>query len=192
MLIGKKAPDFSGEAVINGAIQTISLKNYSNLFKVLLFYPLDFSFVCPTELHGFQASKDELDARNTVVIGISVDSVYSHLAWFEKPKKQGGLEGITFPLLSDILKSISRSYGVLDEEKGIAARGLFIIDDEDIVQHIQINNLSVGRNTQEVIRLLDAFKFVKEHGEACPVNWTKGESGIKQSEQGVLDYFSKK
>ncbi len=191
MLIGKTAPDFSCQAIINGAIQDVSLKSYAGLIKVLLFYPLDFSFICPTELHAFQGIVEELARRNTVVLGISVDSVYSHLAWWQKPKPMGGLAGVSYPLLSDITKKISRDYGVLDEEKGFAVRGLFIIDTDDVIQHIEINTVSIGRNTTEVIRLLDAINFVKTHGEGCPVNWTRGEDGIKQDEQGVIDYFSK-
>lgn len=191
MLIGKRAPDFSCQALINGSIQDVSLKDYAGRMKVLLFYPLDFSFVCPTELHAFQSSLEELTKRNTVVLGISVDSVYCHLAWWEKPKKMGGLAGVSFPLLSDMTKTISRAYGVLDEEKGFATRGLFIIDTDDVIQHLEINNVSIGRNTTEVIRVLDAITFVKEHGEACPVNWVAGDEGIKQDEQGVIDYFAK-
>ncbi|MBA2307168.1 peroxiredoxin [Candidatus Dependentiae bacterium] len=192
MLIGKKAPDFSCLAVVNGVIKDSSLQDYAGRMKVLVFYPLDFSFVCPTELHAFQDMLATFSEKNAVILGISVDSVYSHLAWCEKPKKMGGLEGVSFPLLSDITKTISRSYGVLDEEKGFAARGLFIIDTDDIIQHIEINNVSIGRNTAEVIRLLDAIAFVKKHGEACPINWTAGSDGLKQTEQGVIDYFSTK
>ena len=191
MLIGKKAPSFSAQAMINGAIQDITLKDYAGFMKVLVFYPLDFSFVCPTELHAFQDSIDEFTKRNTMVLGLSVDSVYSHVAWWEKPKKMGGLAGVSFPLVSDITKTIARDYGVLDEEKGFAARGLFILDTEDTIQHLEINNVSLGRNTTEVLRILDAISFVKERGEACPVNWLAGDTGIKQNEQGLIDYFSK-
>ncbi len=191
MLIGQAAPGFSCKAVVNKVIQDISLEDYHGFFKVLVFYPLDFSFVCPTELHAFQDTLGEFQKRNAVVFGISVDSVYCHLAWCEKPKKEGGLEGVVFPLLSDLTKTIARSYGVLDEKQGFATRGLFIIDTENIVQHMEINNISIGRNTTEVIRLLDAISFSKKHGEACPINWSVGSDGLKETEQGVVDYFSK-
>lgn len=191
MLIGKTAPDFSCQALVQGSIKDVSLKDYAEYIKILLFYPLDFSFVCPTELQAFNSISEELAKRNAIVLGISVDSVYSHLAWWERPKKQGGLEGVSFPLLSDMTKEICRAYGVLDEEKGYAARALFIIDSSSIVQHIEINTASVGRNTHEALRLLDALAFVKTHGEACPINWTPGDVGIVQNEQGVVDYFTK-
>jgi peroxiredoxin 2/4 len=191
MLIGKPAPGFTCKAIINGQIVDVSLDTFSGI-KVLFFYPADFSFVCPTELHAFQDSIGEFEKRKTAVIGISVDSVYCHSAWLSQPKEQGGIAGITYPLLSDITKQISRSYDVLDESSGTAVRALFIIDAKNIIQSAQINNLSLGRNVSEVLRLVDAVQFVESHGEACPANWTPGDEGIVRTHEGVVGYFHHK
>ncbi len=192
MLVGKPAPLFSCEAVIDGQIKTVSLEDYLTGTIVLFFYPLDFSFVCPTELHAFQDDIDEFKKRNTSVLGISVDSVYSHLAWLAQPKVEGGISGITYPIFSDITKSISRLYHVLDEEAGIAYRALFIIDKQGIVQSTQINNLSLGRNIKEVLRLVDAIEFVSVHGEVCPANWMLGQEALTADHKGVVEYFQEK
>jgi peroxiredoxin 2/4 len=192
MIIGKKAPFFSCQAVVDGQIKEISLDDFKGQYKILFFYPLDFTFVCPTELHAFQEDLHAFTERGAVVLGISVDSVYSHLAWLAQPREQGGIQGVNYPLLSDITKSIARAYEVLNEETGVAYRGLFIIDDEDIVQAEQLNNLSLGRNTEEVLRLLDALKFTKTQGEVCPANWTIGKKGLKPTKAGLAEYFSKK
>jgi peroxiredoxin 2/4 len=192
MLVGKKAPSFSCQAVVNGAIQDLHLEDFKGYYKVLFFYPLDFTFVCPTELHAFQEVLHEFEQRSTIILGISVDSVYSHLAWLAQPREQGGIHGITYPLLSDITKSVSRAYCILDEEAGIAYRGMFIIDADDTIQAIHVNNLSLGRNIQEVIRLIDAIKFTKTHGEVCPANWTLGKDGIKPTHEGISEYYTKK
>lgn len=191
MLIGKLAPHFSCKAVINNEIKDVSLDDYKNQVKVVFFYPLDFTFVCPTELHAFQDALSEFEKRKTAVLGISVDSVYSHMAWLEQPKEQGGIAGVTFPLLSDLSKSISRAFDVLDEQEGIAFRALFIIDKNNIIQSMQINNLSLGRNVNEVLRLVDAIEFVETHGEVCPANWSLGKEGLKPTHAGVVDYFHK-
>lgn len=192
MLVGKPAPLFSCEAVIDGQIKTISLEDYLIGTIVLFFYPLDFSFVCPTELHAFQDDHDEFKKRNATILGISIDSVYSHLAWLAQPKVEGGIAGITYPVLSDITKSISRLYHVLDEEEGIAYRALFIIDKHGIVQSTQINNLSLGRNIKEVLRLVDAIEFVSVHGEVCPANWMLGQEALTADHKGVVEYFQEK
>lgn len=192
MIIGKPAPDFSCKGVIDGEIKDFSLHDLKGRLVVLCFYPLDFSFVCPTELQAFQSVFPEFEKRNASVIAISVDSVYSHLMWLDQPKERGGINGISYPLLSDITKSIARAYGVLDEEEGITYRALFIIDKHGIVQSIQINNMSLGRNIQEVLRLVDAVKFVEDHGAVCPANWSLGQDGLVPTRKGVTDYFSKK
>lgn len=189
MLVGITAPDFSCKAVIDGEIKDINLSDYKDQMRVLFFYPLDFSFVCPTELHAFQDALSEFEKRKAVILGVSVDSVYSHLAWLAQPKEQGGIKGVTYPLLSDITKSIARAYGVLDEKEGIASRGVFIIDKKGIIQSMQVNNLSLGRNIQEVLRLVDAVEFVETHGEVCPANWALGTDGMKPTHAGVVDYF---
>ncbi len=192
MIVGKRAPDFSCKAIIDGVIKDFSLHNLKGQLKVLCFYPLDFSFVCPTELHAFQEVLSEFEKRNTTVFAVSVDSVYSHLMWLDQPKERGGIKGVTYPLLSDITKSISRAYGVLNEEQGITLRALFIIDKNNIIQSMQVNNLSLGRNIQEVLRLVEAVEFVETHGEVCPANWSAGQDGLVPTREGVKEYFSKK
>jgi peroxiredoxin (alkyl hydroperoxide reductase subunit C) len=187
--IGKKAPFFEAEAVVNGEIQNISLNSFDGQYKVLFFYPLDFTFVCPTELHAFEALKDEFAKRNTQVIGCSVDSVHSHQAWLNTPKKLGGIEGVTYPLLSDINKFIARDYEVLHHSDGIALRGLFIIDKDNVVQAALVNNLPLGRNVQEAIRLVDALQHHEENGDVCPANWTKEQPSMQATQQGVKEYF---
>lgn len=191
MLIGKKAPDFCAEALVNGKITKVSLKDYSSSYKILFFYPLDFTFVCPTEIHAFQDALAEFEKRNAQVIGVSVDSVYSHEAWTKMPKTRGGIEGVTFALVSDLNKNIARQYDVLDEASGVALRGLFIIDTNDIVQVMWVNNQPLGRNVCEVIRLLDALIFTKQHGQVCPANWQIGQKAIVPNFQGVQKYFEK-
>lgn len=192
MLIGKEAPPFTCKAVINGEIKEISLADFADRMKVLFFYPQDFTFVCPTELHAFQDALPEFEKRNTVILGISTDSVYSHLAWLSQPKLEGGVKGITYPLLSDITKSIARMYEALDEAEGISFRSLFLIDKKNIIQSMQINNLSLGRNIHEVIRLIDAVEFVETHGEVCPANWSLGQEGMKPTHEGIEEYFKSK
>ena len=191
-LLGKVAPDFSCQALINGEIKQVSLKDFANNYKILLFYPLDFTFVCPTELHAFQEIYPELKRRATVVLGISVDSVYSHQAWLEQPKSEGGIQGIEFPLLSDITKSIACSYDVLNEDKGIAYRAIFLLDKSNTIQVIQVNNLNLGRNVHEVLRLLEALIFSEQHSEACPANWISGQEGVKETKESIQRYFAKK
>lgn len=178
MIIGKKAPFFKAQAVVNNAIKEISLDDFNGKYKVIFFYPLDFSFICPTELKAFQEKLDEFKKRDTIVLGISVDSVYSHLAWLSMDSDKGGIKEIEYPLISDITKSIASSYGVLNEEKGVAYRGVFIIDKNNIVQAICVNNLSIGRNINEVLRLIEAVQFSESHGQMCPANWHEGQSGI--------------
>jgi peroxiredoxin 2/4 len=192
MLVGKRAPGICCQGIIDGEIKDITLNDFEGLYKVLFFYPLDFSFICPTELHAFQDALESFKKRNCIVLGISVDSVYSHQAWLAQPKDQGGIAGITYPLLSDITKCITRAYGVLDEEEGIALRGVFIIDKANIIQSSQINNLSLGRNINEVLRLVDALMFVESHGEVCPANWKPTTKGLTPTHAGVVDYFHTK
>jgi len=189
-LIGKKAPQFIAQAVVDEEIKTISLDDYKEQYKVVFFYPLDFTFVCPTELHAFQAALEEFKKRNTQVIGISVDSVHSHLAWLHTPKNKGGIEGITYPLVSDIHKSIARTWGVLDDATGVALRGQFILDQDDVVQSMLINNDALGRNVYEALRLLDALQYVEQYGQVCPANWSAGEKALIPTVQGVEKYFS--
>lgn len=191
LLLGQPAPQFSSKAVINGnTISDFSLASMLGRYVVLFFYPLDFTFVCPTELHSFQEHLSEFTKRGVEVVGCSVDSVYTHLAWLRSPKTQGGIEGITYPLISDLNKSIARQYHVLDEKEGIAYRGLFIIDPKGIVRHQQINDLPIGRSIEETLRIVDAILFHAEHGEVCPANWQKGSKSLQPTEEGLKVFFT--
>lgn len=189
--VTKPAPTFKGQAVVDGQFKEISLSNYAGKYLVLFFYPLDFTFVCPTELIAFSDRMAEFKALNCEVIGVSTDSQFSHLAWVNMPKKQGGLGGLQYPLLSDFNKTISRDYGVLLEDEGIALRGLFLINPEGVVSHLSINDLPVGRSVDETLRLIKAFQFVAEHGEVCPANWQPESPTIKPDPKGSLEYFGK-
>jgi len=186
--IGKQAPHFECEAVVNKEIKKLSLDDCKKSYTVLFFYPLDFTFVCPTELHAFEGRAAEFKKLNCSVIGVSVDSVYSHLAWLNTSKSKGGIEGVTYPLISDLNKTMSSDYGVLDES-GVALRGLFILDNDNIVQHATINNLGVGRNVDEVLRLVEAFQFHQKHGDVCPANWSTGAKTMQPSQKGLETYF---
>ncbi|MDR3624279.1 MAG: peroxiredoxin [Chlamydiales bacterium] len=191
VLVGKKAPEFSVSAVVNGVIvDRYSLAEARDKNVLLFFYPLDFTFVCPTELHAFQERLEEFEARNTQVIGCSVDSVYSHLAWLGTPKNKGGIAGIEYPLLSDLNKSVARSYDVLSEDAGVAYRGLFLIDQKGFVKHQIVNDLSLGRSVDEALRVIDALTFVEKHGEVCPANWKSGSKGMKPSAEGLHAYLN--
>lgn len=189
--IQKPAPNFEGTAVVSGEFKNICLQDYKGKFLVLLFYPLDFTFVCPTEIIAFSQKANEFQDVNTQVIGISVDSHFSHLAWINTPRKEGGLGSLNFPLLSDIHKKISQDYGVLLEDAGVALRGLFLIDPDGIVRHMSINDLPVGRSVEEVLRLVKAFQFAATHGEVCPAGWQPNSETIKPDPKGSKEYFEK-
>jgi peroxiredoxin 2/4 len=189
-LVGKKAPEFKAKAVIKNKIyEDFSLSDYVGKYVVFFFYPLDFTFVCPTELHAFQERLKEFDKRNAQVVGCSVDSCFSHAAWLNMPKAKGGICGITYPIVSDLNKSIARSFQVLNEGEGIAYRGLFLIDREEVVRHQLVNDLPLGRSVEEVLRLLDALIFFEQNGEVCPANWRMGLKAMKPTEQGLVEYF---
>lgn len=187
--IGHKAPEFNCDAIIDGKIDKLSLNDLSGSYTVLFFYPLNFTFVCPTELHAFQQKIEEFKSRNCRVVGVSVDSVHSHLAWLNTPKNVGGITGITYPLISDINKTMAHDFGVLHEDAGIALRGLFLLDKDNIVQHATINNLGLGRNVDETIRMVDALIHHEKHGEVCPANWSVGEQAMKPDNNGLREYF---
>lgn len=191
MLIGKPAPDFKAKAVKEGLIvDDFSLQHYRGEYIVFFFYPLDFTFVCPTELHAFQDCLEEFEKRHAQVIGCSVDSCYSHLAWLNIPKSKGGIAGVDYPLVSDLNKTIARDYGVLMPEEGIAYRGLFLIDKEGIVRHQVINDLPLGRSIEETLRVLDAWIYFEAHGEVCPANWRSGGAAFKPSYEELENYFA--
>lgn len=193
MLIGKSAPEFKAKAVVNGKIvDAFSLRDFLGKYVVFFFYPLDFTFVCPTELHAFQEMAEEFNKRNAQVVGCSVDSIYSHAAWLSTPKAKGGIEGVEYPLVSDLCKSISKNYQVLKEDDGIAYRGLFILDKQGVVRHQLINDLPLGRSVAEVLRTLDALIFHEKNGEVCPANWHTGSKSMKPTQEGLVTYFTVK
>lgn len=191
ILVGKPAPDFKAKAVIEKQIVSdFSLAQLRGQYVILFFYPLDFTFVCPTELHAFQENLEEFEKRGAQLLGCSVDSPYSHLAWLNTPKSKGGIEGVGYPLIADLNKTIARDYDVLDENQGIAYRGLFLIDQNGIVRHQLVNDLPLGRSVQEILRTLDALIFTEQHGEVCPANWQAGKKSLKPTQIGVEQYFS--
>ena len=189
--VSQKAPDFTADAFVNGEFKKVSLADYKGKKVVLFFYPLDFTFVCPTEILAFVDRMDDFKKRNTEVIGASVDSQFTHHAWAQVDRKDGGIKGVNYPLVADLSKNIARSYGVLLEDAGIALRGLFIINKDGILKHSTINHLDLGRNVDEVLRVLDAIDFSEEHGEVCPANWKKGEKAMKPTAAGLKDYMRK-
>ena len=208
VLVGKKAPHFEADAVINGGefVEKFSLAQYIGKKHVLFFfYPLDFTFVCPTEIIAFQANLQEFEKRNVAVVGCSVDSKHAHWAWLNTDKNKGGIKGITFPLVADLSKTIAENYDVLageyeynedDDEmefkgEAVAYRGLFLIDKQGIVRHQIVNDKPLGRSVDEAIRMVDALQFFEENGEVCPANWHKGDEGMMETHDGVADYLSK-
>ena len=191
VLVTKEAPDFKAQAVIaNGSFEELSLSSYKGKYVLLFFYPLDFTFVCPSEILAFDKAREELEKRNCELIGVSVDSHFTHLAWKNTPVQSGGIGNIGFPLVADLDKSISEDYGVLLPD-GISLRGLFLVDKEGIVRHQLINDLPLGRSVEEAIRILDALQFTEKYGEVCPANWKAGEEAMKPTAEGVADYLSK-
>ncbi len=190
VLVGKSAPDFAEKAVIKEQIkENFSLSQFKGKkYVVLFFYPLDFTFVCPTEMHAFQEKKAEFEARDCQVIACSTDSWFSHTAWLQTPKTEGGIEGVEYPIISDFNKTIAESYDVL-LDGGMALRGLFLIDKEGIVKHQTVNDLGLGRNVNEVLRLVDALQYTEKHGEVCPANWNKGDEGMTTDSEGLKKYF---
>ncbi|XP_052038346.1 thioredoxin-dependent peroxide reductase, mitochondrial isoform X1 [Apodemus sylvaticus] len=189
--VTQHAPYFKGTAVVNGEFKELSLDDFKGKYLVLFFYPLDFTFVCPTEIVAFSDKANEFHDVNCEVVAVSVDSHFSHLAWINTPRKNGGLGHMNIILLSDITKQISRDYGVLLESSGIALRGLFIIDPNGVVKHLSVNDLPVGRSVEETLRLVKAFQFVETHGEVCPANWTPESPTIKPSPTASKEYFEK-
>ena len=190
-LVTKQAPEFEAEAVMpNNSIETISLSSYRGKYVVVFFYPLDFTFVCPSEILAFNRQVEDFKAKDCELLGISVDSVWTHLAWKNTPVDQGGIGAVQFPLISDLSKSISNDYCVLLED-GVSLRGLFLVDKEGVVRHQLINDLPLGRNVDEALRVIDALQFHETHGEVCPANWRPGDDAMKPTPEGVADYLSK-
>jgi peroxiredoxin (alkyl hydroperoxide reductase subunit C) len=194
VLVGKTAPDFTAKAVMadNSINETFQLKQYlKDSYGVLFFYPLDFTFVCPSEIIAFNNRINEFTARNTKLIAVSVDSHFTHLAWKKTPVDQGGIGQVQFPMVADLTKQIARDYDVLLGD-AIAFRGTFLIDPQFKIRHQVVNDLPLGRNVDEAIRMVDALQFHEQHGEVCPANWNKGEEGMKATAEGVADYLKKK
>ncbi|PIN12949.1 Alkyl hydroperoxide reductase, thiol specific antioxidant [Handroanthus impetiginosus] len=191
-LVGNTAPDFEAEAVFDQEFIQVKLSEYiGKKYVILFFYPLDFTFVCPTEITAFSDRYEEFQKLNTEVLGVSIDSVFSHLAWVQTDRKSGGLGDLKYPLISDVTKSISRSYGVLIPEQGIALRGLFILDKEGVIQHSTINNLAIGRSVDETLRTLQALQYVQENpDEVCPAGWKPGERSMKPDPKLSKEYFA--
>ena len=190
VFVGKNAPSFKTKAVVNEEFKEVTLESLSDgKWLVLFFYPLDFTFVCPSEIIAFSDRMEEFKERNCNVATISTDSVYSHLAWIQTPRKEGGLGQMNIPVLSDNTMQISKDYGVLIEDQGIALRGLFIIDPTLKVRQVTINDLPIGRSVTETLRLVDALQFVEKYGEVCPVDWRKGDDTIDPKDK--KKFFSK-
>jgi peroxiredoxin (alkyl hydroperoxide reductase subunit C) len=205
-LVGGLAPKFQVDAVINGGetVQDFSLDQFLNKkYVILFFYPKDFTFVCPSELHAFQSKLHEFHKRDCEIIGCSTDTAETHWGWLQMPKSMGGIQGVKYPIIADTDKTISANYGVLsgnyelDEEENlfatgpmIAYRGLFLIDRQGIVQHQIVNNFPLGRNVEEALRMVDALNHFEEHGEVCPANWSKGKESMKESHEAVANYLA--
>jgi peroxiredoxin (alkyl hydroperoxide reductase subunit C) len=207
VLVGKKAPQFNAQAVVNGCefVDNFSLDQYlGNKYVVLFFYPKDFTFVCPTELHAFQEKLAEFESRDVAVVGVSTDTEQSHFGWLQVEKGHGGIKGVTYPLVADTNKTISANYDVLAGEtyfdendmlqsqgELIAYRGLFLIDKDGLVRHQLVNDLPLGRNVDEAIRMVDALQFFEENGEVCPANWSKGKEGMQADHKSTAEYLAK-
>ena len=205
-LVGKKAPSFKAKAVINGGeiAENFSLEQFiGKKHVVFFFYPKDFTFVCPTELHAYNDMLQEFENRNTVVIACSTDTEQSHWGWLQVPKNHGGIKGVKYPIVADTTKTIAMNYGVLMGEYSyddnnnimatgpmIALRGLFLIDKQGVVRHETINDLPLGRNVEETLRMVDALQYFEENGEVCPANWVKGKVAMKESHEGVAEFLS--
>jgi peroxiredoxin 2/4 len=210
MLVGKKAPSFKAAAVVNGGefTEDFSLEQFIGKKHVLFFfYPLDFTFVCPTEIIAFQRRMADFEERNVAVIGCSIDSKFSHWAWLNTPQNDGGIQGVKYPLVADVNKTIALNYGVLaghynyddngdmiwvgDEGKdSVAYRGLFLIDKQGIVRHQVVNDLPLGRSIDEALRMIDALQYFEENGEVCPADWNKGKTALKDTAEGIASYLS--
>jgi peroxiredoxin (alkyl hydroperoxide reductase subunit C) len=207
VLVGKKAPKFSAQAVINGGefVENYSLEQFEgNKYVILFFYPKDFTFVCPTELFAFQEKLAEFEERNVQLVAVSTDTEQSHWGWLQMSKEAGGIKGVSYPLVADTNKTISKNYDVLtadyyyddnDELQAsgemIAYRGLFLIDKSGLVRHQVVNDLPLGRNVEEALRIVDALQFHEENGEVCPANWSSGKEGLKDTHEGVAEYLAK-
>ncbi|MCF7801378.1 MAG: peroxiredoxin [Candidatus Marinimicrobia bacterium] len=188
--VGRKVDNFKTTAVIGQEFKEISLDDYKGKYVVLFFYPMDFTFVCPTEILKFNELYPEFQKRNVEVIAVSTDSKFSHLAWKNTPVVEGGIGDIKYPMIADFTKDIGRQFDVLVEDSGVALRGTFLIDKEQVLQHATINNLDLGRNIHETLRMVDALQYTEEHGEVCPAEWESGQKALDPSKDGLKVYFT--
>ena len=189
-LVTQRAPDFAATAVMaDNSFGEIRLSDYRGKYTVLFFYPLDFTFVCPSEILAFNRRVEEFNKKDCALIGVSVDSHFTHLAWKETEIEKGGIGNVQYPLVSDIKKEIAEAYGVL-HDGSVALRGLFLIDKDGVVRHAVVNDLPLGRSVDEALRMLDALRFTEEHGEVCPANWREGEDAMKPTAEGVAEYLT--
>jgi peroxiredoxin (alkyl hydroperoxide reductase subunit C) len=191
VLVTKEAPDFTAQAVMpDNSIGEIKLSSYRGKYVILFFYPLDFTFVCPSEIVAFDKAMKHFRDRNAVVLGVSVDSQFTHWAWRQTPRHKGGIGEIGYPLVADLDKKIAKAYDVLLND-AVALRGLFLIDTHGVVRHQIVNDLPIGRSVEEALRTLDALQYTEEHGEVCPANWKAGEEAMKPTAEGVASYLGK-
>lgn len=191
ILVAKEAPDFVAPAVMPNSIieESFRLSDLRGKYVVLFFWPLDFTFVCPTEIIAHDHRIDQFNERSVEVVGVSIDSQFTHFAWRETPVDKGGIGRVQFPIVADVKHEITRAYGIEHPDAGVAMRASFLIDKEGVVQHQVVNNLPIGRNVDEMLRVVDALQFTEEHGEVCPAGWQKGEKGMKPTANGVSDYL---
>ena len=191
-LVTQQAPDFTATAVMpdNSMKADFKLSDFKGKYVILFFYPLDFTFVCPSEILAFDRALPKFTEKNTEIIGVSIDSQFSHWAWKNTPINQGGIGHIRYPLVADLDKQISRNYGVL-LDAGIALRGTFLIDKEGVVRHAVVNDLPLGRNIDEALRMVDALQFHEQHGDVCPANWNEGQEAMTPTAAGVAEYLKK-
>jgi len=190
-LVTQQAPDFTADAVMpDNSFAPLTLSSYKGKYVYLLFYPLDFTFVCPSEILAFNKKLDEFKKRNCELLSVSIDSKFTHLAWKNTKLEDGGIGQVQFPMVEDLTKQISRDYGILLGDK-VALRGLFLIDPEGTVRHCVINDLPLGRSVDEALRMLDALQFTDTHGEVCPANWQQGDEAMKPTAEGVASYLAK-
>lgn len=189
--VGQPAPEFTATAVVDGQFKEVSLSDYLGKNVLLFFWPLDFTFVCPTEIVAFSAAVEKFAQRNTVILGVSTDSHFTHLAWQQVNRKDGGVGKVNYPMIADLNHEISWKYNVLIEDMGIALRGLFLIDTKGVIRHMLINDLPLGRSVPEALRMVDALIYFEENGEVCPANWKPGEKTIKPGVEDSKEFFNK-
>jgi len=194
VLVGKPAPDFTAPAVLPSGeiVEDFKLADLRGKYTVLFFWPLDFTFVCPTEIIAHDRRMEAFKERGVEVVGISIDSQFTHFAWRNTPVKEGGIGAVNFPIVADVKHDIVRAYGIEHPDAGVALRASFLIDRNGIVQHQVVNNLPLGRNVTEMMRMIDALQFTEEYGEVCPAGWNKGDEGMVPTNEGVADYLATK